>query len=136
MSVDQVVNLSDRDTKRRLMTHIGALQGPHSVTLKRWRPRRSTRANAYYWAVVVEQLRTFLNQHGSNYTKEQAHDLLASDLLPVDMIHPETGELLGTTRQSTATLNNEEFAAYIDRCIERLGRWGIEVPMPYTQEYA
>jgi hypothetical protein len=131
MSDSSIVNLSDRQTKLRLIQRIGALAGPHHVTVKRWRPRRSSRANAFYWACVVPALQQFLEDQGETYTADEIHVLMKAKFLRMSVVNKATGEVIGATVRSSASLDAKEFGVYLEKCIAWLAEtFGIVVPDP------
>lgn len=112
-----IVNLSDREVKRKLMSEIGRLSGPHEILIKKVRPTRSLNQNRYYFAAVCTPFRDWLREiYGDNaITTEQAHEMLKVKILGLDEREiPETGEKLALIPQSK-TLNVEEFEEYIEK---------------------
>ncbi len=128
---EQIIDFDDRDQKRRFLTLAGALQGPQEVTIKPWKPRRSNRANSFYFAVVVAALRQFLAEQGDNYSVDECHDLLKTRCLgTVKVFNRKTGEFIAEKSLGSAMLDTSEFSAYVERCIAWLADFGIEVPSP------
>lgn len=128
---ETIVNFSDNAQKRRFLTIAGALQGPHEVTMKPWKPRRSNRQNAWYWACVVESFRQFLLAQGDNYSKDECHEILKTKCLgTVMVVNKQDGEVIAETNKSTASLKSAEFTEYADRCCAWLSEFGIVVPTP------
>ena len=113
-----IVNMSDRDVKRRLMSEIGRLSGPYEVLIKKVKATRSLNQNRYYFAAVCTPFRDWLREiYGDNaITTEQAHEMLKVKVLGLDEKQiPETGEKLALIPRSK-TLNVEEFEEYIEKC--------------------
>jgi hypothetical protein len=132
MTDREILNLSDRETKRKLLSRIGALSGAWQLELKQWRPRRSNRANSYYWAAVIPTFREFLREQGQFFTGEEIHDFLKAKLLPVREIHdPNTGEVIGAVPARSSGLASAACARFVDDAINWLGStFGIVVPDP------
>lgn len=78
------------------------------VTVKR--KRRSARANAYYWAVVVPMVADH-----TGFTEEETHEALKALHLGREVKDLAGREIVCT--KSSATLDSKEFGEYVDRCI-------------------
>lgn len=129
--IDELLNLTDRDTKRRLYAAIAPLQGLHEVTIKPRRMTRSTRANAYHWSCIVDPFRKFLESQGQHYTSLECHEFLKVKCLPKNIVDPRSGEVVGIVGDSSHNKNTAEFAEFVNRCKEYLGdTFGIECPDP------
>ena len=105
---------------------------------------RSTPQNRYYWGVVVYMVRERLLELGyelndlnqdehapKNITRDDVHLFLKDHFNRKDLLHPETGEVLGSFSASTTDVTPKEFALYIERII----RWAsqaldITIPPP------
>ncbi len=122
------------DAKRRLIQSIGALPidgKPYDIDIKPVRVTRSNRANAFYWACVVESFNQFLRDQGESYTAEDCHEFLKCKFLLQTLVNHETGEVVARAPRSTASLTTEEFAEFLDRCIAWLAEtFGVVVPEP------
>jgi hypothetical protein len=133
---EKLRNLSDRATKDRLLSVIDGLEGPHWVSIRRARPTRTTKQNAYYWAGHVEPFRDWLTEtQGERFTDEQAHEVLASAFLPkVKVRDPATGMVIGEARRSTTRLTTEQFAEYMENIARFLAKFcdiAVETPQQY-----
>lgn len=122
------------DNKRRLMAAIGALPAdgkPYRFIGEPVRDIRSTRANAYYHACVVDEFRKFLREQGQEFTHDDCHEFLKCKFLLQELINPATGEIVGRAPRSTASLDREEFGDFLERCIAWLAdTFGVIVPEP------
>jgi hypothetical protein len=103
------------------------LTTPHAVELKPYSPRRSNRANSFYWAAVVVALVQFFEEQGQMVSAEYAHDLLVRRNLGEREVMAPDGAV-EKLRLETHTLSRDEFSAYVERCIAWLAEWSIEVP--------
>jgi hypothetical protein len=125
-----IVNLSDREVKRRLMSEIGRLRGPHEILIKPIKRTRSLNANRFYFAAVVTPFRDWLREnYGDNFmTNEQAHEMLKVKILGLDERPIEgTNETIKIIPRSK-TLNTAEFDEYVEKAIAWLREFpGIEV---------
>lgn len=99
----------------------GALKpGQYELTLRKHVNRRSTSANAYYWACVVPILAEFI---GCDH--QEAHEALKRKFLTID---PDA--VIPITR-STAELDSTQFAWYVDS-VRRFAAefFGCAIPGP------
>jgi hypothetical protein len=112
-----ILDLSDRDMKRRFVAWVGTLVGAWEVDIK---PRRNTRSlaqNAFYWSCVCTPFADFLSaQDYELNTPEEAHEILKAKFLTRPVVRPDTGELIGRIVRSTTDLSTEEMTDYIERC--------------------
>lgn len=129
-SIDIFANMSDRETKRRIMASIGVMQGDYSIKIAPKRLSASNRQRAYYFGTAVTQFAEYLNDQGQSVTKEEAHHLIAKEFLTKRIVDPNTGEELGVVVMSITTLNTAEMAEYIDKVIVWLAGFNIIVPDP------
>lgn len=127
MKFSGIVQFQDMDRKRRFIAAIGALTGPHEVSFKPFKPKRSNRANAFYWAAVVTALEQFQLEQGEVWSKEQCHAVIvAENLGVVEFTNPISG-VVTTAPKETHTLSTEDFAAFVERAIAWLSSFGIVV---------
>jgi len=94
-----------------------------TVIIRREQLRRTTQANAWYWACVVP-----LFSEWTGYEKDEAHEVLKQMFLKVEKVLP-TGEIVESTGR-TSTMNIEEFSEYCNRIVRFLAEHGIAVPEP------
>lgn len=121
---------------RRFNTDVARLfQGREIVlTVERKRKKRTLDQNAYYWAVIVEQICEAMNDAGENVTPKEVHEFLKFRFLKVQKINQETGEVLWEYGRSTSSLKTFEFSLFLDDCIQFAAEYlGIKIPLPYTQ---
>lgn len=127
-----IVNLSDREVKRKLMSEIGRLSGPYEILIRQVKRTRSLDANAYYFATVCTPFRDWLREiYGDNgFTAEQAHEMLKVKILGLDERKIEgTDESIAIIPRSK-TLSVEEFSEYIEKCIAWLASFCNIVVIP------
>jgi hypothetical protein len=89
-----------------------SLSGEVSVSIGKYRETRSERQNKYYWGKVIKMLSEELG-----YGKDEVHSLLSSKFLK-DHVTVEEGGVKKryTVVKSTASLDSEEMAIYIEEC--------------------
>ncbi len=119
MKLDEMINLSEPSTKRKLMGEIGAAQGLHDITIKPVKGTRRQRANRYYFGCIVEPFRKFEEDQGNHITRLMAHEFLKKELLPVDIVDGN-GVVIDTIGATSHDKSIGEFADYVTRCKEWL----------------
>src|SRR5688500_2610588 len=106
MAREPIQGIYDHDspeTRRALMSRIGASRGPWEWNVTPHRPTRSLRQNADYHACIVKPLFDRLVEMGWDVTSPaDAHELLAGHFLPAPS---PAGEVMRSKlRRSTAGL--------------------------------
>lgn len=132
-----MLNLSDINVKRQLMTHIGALQGLHEVTIKERRRTRSLNQNAYYWSAYVQPFTAWMRAEWGDptITTEQAHIELKKAVLGVETrVKEATGETLELV-PTTHDKDTLEFSVYLDKAAEFLANTAGIVVLPAEMFY-
>jgi hypothetical protein len=104
--------------------------------------KRSTRQNAYYWGVVVEQYLHAMIDTGDGTIEEASrelrtetladalHELLKFRFSGREVIDHDTGEII---RLPTATsrMNTQEIGVYWDKIrADALEKYGVDIPPP------
>jgi hypothetical protein len=97
---------------------LGTLEGQEvDITIKKFRNKRSTRANAYYWVVL-----TYAGKE-LGYEPEELHSTFKA------MFNSDrTGRLPKV--MSTSKLNSQQFSEYLNKVIRRLAEVGFVAPDP------
>lgn len=126
------VDLGDMTAKRELQTELGRFNGLYSIVAKPIRPTRTGQQNRYFHGVVSRSFRDFMASQGQHFTHDQCYRYLAEKFIPAQpIVHPSTGEVLDDMPVSTAGLDVDEFAEFLDSCIFWLeDTFGITVPEP------
>lgn len=110
----------DADTRQWIADYIRTFDGKRiAVTVKLHKATRSTRANRYYWGVVVKMLA----EH-CGYDPDEMHQALAMKFLRIEDC-PVTGV---PRRKSTPKCDTTEFAEYVDCCIRLAAELGVVIP--------
>ena len=125
-----IVNLSDREVKRKLMSEIGRLSGPYEILIRQVKRTRSLDANAYYWSAIATVFADWLREQWGdpNITKEQAHEVLKRTIL--GMKEKYISDVKIEILPDSKTLSVEEFSAYIEGCIKFLAEFAGIVVVP------
>ena len=94
------------------------------VEFRPYKSKRSNPANSYYWGVVLPVCCDFFG-----YTSTEMHEIFAKHFLP----EREYEDMLGNTHvvaRSTAKLNTQEFADYIEQIRILAAEHGVVIPDP------
>ena len=118
-----IVNLSDREVKRKLMSEIGRLSGPYEILIRQVKRTRSLDANKFYFGAVVSPFRDWLRENygDSGITTEQAHEMLKVKILGLDERKIEGTDETITIIPRSKTMKDDEFSLYTEKCIQWLG---------------
>ena len=128
---EHLIDFDRADHKAKLWQLLKSCNGLHRVTVVRYRPRRSDRANAYYWGVAIETFRTFLAEQGQWFSPDDVHAFFKDRFLREEVVNEQTGEVVGHRTGSTAKLTTVEFADYLDHVFAWLNdTFGVVVPAP------
>lgn len=128
-----VVNLDNLQTKRRLISKIGAMSGLWEISLRQKKKRRSLNANSYYWSAFIPPWLEWLRENSGEpwITAEQAHEALVKRILGVkEVVDKQTGEVIDEVRPTTHDMDTGEFAQYLDRAAEFLASFAGIVVLP------
>jgi hypothetical protein len=87
-----------------------------TLTVTKRIKRRSDNQNAYYWGVVVADIRDRLIELGHKCTLDMAHEMLKARFNFDEWVNEKTGEVISFPK-STADLSTEQFCEYIDKII-------------------
>lgn len=104
-----------------------------TLTIDKFKDRRSVRANAYYWGVVLK----LIAEH-SGHTPQDLHDALSEKFAPgeqkqMEFVNTFTGEIeeLTTDSRRTSKLSMHDFYEYVEHVRVWASEWmGVETPDP------
>lgn len=117
---DRKVVWCDPEAARR---HVASLDGKRvNISIDVRRPRRSDEQNRFYWGVCIPAI---LRGHSDfeGWDPEDVHEWLKATFL--------SREFNGTRfAQSTATLNTQGMAMYLDRVIRYAAEHGVVIEDP------
>lgn len=106
--------------------------GPVELEIRR--PKRSTKANSYYWGAVLPAIQTAYYDGGMDVETEALHEIYKRSFLPntVHSIrHPDTGvEIEIVDPPTTTTLDQTEFSAYLEKIRAACHQVGLDVEWP------
>ena len=127
----RIIDFSDIHAKRTFMRAVGAMDGKWTMTAERWKPRRSLKANARYWAAIVPAFKEFMRSHGQHYSEEEIHEFFLQEIVGRPVVNPRTGEVMRTIGKRSSKMNTAEFAEYTNRIEEwMVDKFGIVVEEP------
>ncbi len=89
------------------------------LSLKVWHKKRTNPQNSYYWGVVIELIKNYINHLGNNFDSDTIHELLRSLFLKTtkEIVNKESGEVtIIEYIQSTTKLSTIEFETYLESC--------------------
>lgn len=113
---------ADRATLHAMLR---ALEGKRAaITIKPFRAARSSKANRYYWGVVVPTLA----EH-CGYDVQEMHEVLALRFLRIEDC-PVTGM---PRRKRTPRTDSKEFGEYVDACIRLAADEGLVIPATHER---
>lgn len=114
-----IFDFDDPAQKAHAVRYIKALRGKHTFDVKPCRAGRSLSQNALMWGVVLPAIaRGIAECWGERVTPEKAHEFCKRRFLSEPVTNHETGEVMGSTSGSTATLEVGEFSEYLDQLIK------------------
>lgn len=106
--------------------------------------RRSLNQNSYYWAVVIPAIQQGIKELGERLTlnetenwlidflsatdKSFTHEFLKHKFIESQTINESTGEII-KVKQSTRTLNKDNFSEYLERVIQ-FANETLEIEIP------
>ncbi|MDX1545606.1 MAG: hypothetical protein R3247_01380 [Rhodothermales bacterium] len=97
---------------RRFLAAQLKLYAGGEVRIRLSRPKRTTKANAYYWAAVIQPIRAALLEAGQVASAEDVHELFKARYLA-----PRVAEVFGEAHVlsgSTAELDQTAFFEYVE----------------------
>jgi len=89
------------------------------LSLKVWHKKRTNPQNSYYWGVVIELIKNYINDLGNDFDSDTIHELLRSLFLKTtkEIVNKESGEVKTIEFiQSTTKLSTIEFETYLESC--------------------
>ena len=129
--IDEWMNLDDPNVRRNLLNRIASMNGIYEVSLKPRRNTRSSRANRYYWGVVVQAFYDFLRDQEETVTDaEMAHVELKRSILGTKAVALRGG-ITARILKTTHDMDSAQFADYIERARTWLAsKLDIQTPDP------
>jgi hypothetical protein len=126
--IDLLINFDNEEDKRKLFGIIKHLKGNHSVGIRKYRAKRSSPQNRYYWGVVLAYL-----AEETGYTKDEVHQLMQRRFLRYTKdVFDGSEEFV----KSTTSLNTIEMQEYIDQIsIFAISELGVYIPQPNEIAY-
>lgn len=128
---EQILDLSNPTQKKLLIEFIKSRDGLHWIDIRRCRDQRSLNQNAYLWGVVYPRVaRSMSELWGERIDNYDVHEFLKDKFLKRPMIDRRSGEVVGYTVPSSASLDTAEFGEYLDQIIKFAGEYlSIDIPL-------
>lgn len=125
-----ILDFSNPRIKRMVIDHIKQVKGLHWFELRKARDQRTLRQNAYLWGVVYKAVQAGIEEAwGERKSVEWIHQYMKKRFLTEPVINRNTGEVIDQTVGSSAGLDTQEFADYVDQIIKFAGEYlGVNVP--------
>lgn len=102
------------------------------ITVSKKYEKRSINQNAYYFGVVVTEIRDRLNELGHSVTLDLTHEMLKARFNSQESFNESTGEVFNFPK-STTEMNTEEFCEYIDKIII-FAKQSLDIDILYPNE--
>ena len=116
--IERVINFSDDGDKKSLWKQLALLKGRQEVCIKMHRERRSLKANAWYWKVVIRDVAAgILEAWGEHLTPDETHLMLKDRFMRKPIVDRSSGEIMGYTH-ATTVVNSELFSQYLKQVIK------------------
>lgn len=106
------------------------------VIIRKKKKHRSTQQNRYYWGVIVELIKNYLQEVDPQviWTPEKVHDIIKFKFLRCQRVNQDTAEIEFEYTRSTTDLSTSEFMDLI----AQIQQWsaetfGLYIPDPNEQ---
>lgn len=106
------------------------------VIIRKKKKHRSTQQNRYYWGVIVELIKNYLQEVDPQviWTPEKVHEIIKFKFLRCQKVNPDTAEIEFEYTRSTTDLSTSEFMDLI----AQVQQWSAEtfdlyIPDPNEQ---
>ena len=114
--LDIVTNVSDEgkinDTYRRIIAESLRMYAGSPVRLRLSPPRRSSRANAYYWAGIIQPIQVACADAGRAVSGQALHEYFKQKYLPVETANVNGLDVV--IPFSTSRLDSTSFSDFIE----------------------
>lgn len=135
--IETILHITNGELKNQssFRKSIAGLNGKYLVKITKAN-QRSLQQNKFYWAVCVPMVKDGLRNMGYDQvrTESDAHEVLKSLFLKVQLVNENTGEVLTEYVNSTTKLSTVLFMDYIDSIIKWAAEYlGIQIPFPNEQ---
>lgn len=129
---DGKLTIYNRQDFLQAVENIGELDV--TLTLEKRSKKRSNPQNSYLWSVVYGCARKAFMDIGYVLTLEEVHETFKEKFLKMDIVHPDTGEIIAVKIRSTTELDTFEFNEYFESIIRWCAEYlGVEIPYPNEQ---
>lgn len=120
-----------RTVSEKIAALIRSLDGKRvTVTVKEAKRKRSTQANAFYWAAVIPPIVQKLREAGNMVDAEDVHNYLKDEVGKLRRVIVLPDGEIKRIPGSTANLTTAEFQAYLIAVTTWAAEHGIEIEPP------
>jgi len=110
-----------------------------TISIEKFKRRRSSYQNRWYFGVAVEYIYQYLNETGNQISKDDTHGLIKvaiakryPQLMLGEIVIESSGEVLKRIK-STTELTTTDFMAYKEAIQEwAVNTFGLDIPDPNT----
>ena len=125
-----ILDFSNPQIKKMVIGHIKSLDGLYYFDVKRCRNQRSLQANALYWGVILKAIQAGLREAwGETLSIDEVHLFMKAKFLEKPLVNRHTGYIQGTIPGSSAGLDTEQFAEYIEQ-VTKFGAEYLNIEIP------
>lgn len=101
-----------------------------AIKISEAKRRRSNSQNAYYWGVVIEQVRQLFADSGTDIDKEECHDFLKQHVGGLkDVVCDPSGARHSILKSSTK-LTTRDWEDYMEKIRAWAAQFGCQIPFP------
>jgi len=129
------INFDDHATRDAFVSRVSNLRGPHLVTIKPVKRRRSNPQNRYYWGVVIPSVAAGLVEAwGEVLTPDEVHVMLKEMFLSRPIVDRNTGEVVSHVYPSSKVLMIDQFTEYLEK-IAKFAASSLGTVVPIASEF-
>lgn len=119
---DGQIKLLDGE-KERYRKFLLSTKGNYELVIQKPRKKRSSKANAYYWAVVLPIIADYMGEP----ELETAHEFLKSQHAIKTVL---VGKKVYKVIQRTSRMTTQEFSDYLEKVSVWASQEGLVIPLP------
>jgi hypothetical protein len=108
------------------------------VTLSEYQTKRTVQQNRWYWGVVIPTIIRFLLEESSReYTKEDIHDYMVTELLRprINTRDILDRQVITYEVKRVSAMTTKEFADFVEKIQQHWAERGLVIPDPGQKEF-
>lgn len=94
---------------------------------------RSAQQNAYYWGYLIENIQTYMNEYGNDFTSDDVHEYCKENFLGFEVKPTRDGGQIKRIA-STTKLTTTEWEQYTLRIRMHFSQFGLQLREPNEGE--